>query len=412
MNLLLEIAWTHVTTRIRQTLVGILGVAIGVGFTIMIAGLMEGGQRDFIRQLVDTLPHVTVSDERRSASMQPAEQEYAAVQVTNMPAAERRAGIKNPNAVVASIESWLPGAVSPSEQTTALVHYPGGHAGITIVGIEPRRELKVSKLASQMQQGEVNDLFRASNAVIIGEALAKKIGAQLRSAITISAGENHLITATVVGIFRSGVHQIDETQVYTLLRTAQVLSGLAGGINQLRLRLDDAVAAQDIASRVEAQTGYKSVSWQEANANLLSAFTVRMFIMLIVMAAMLFTSCFATYNIISTITHEKRHDIAIMKSLGMREQFVRGIFIVEAAMMGAVGIMGGWVIGYLLCLSLSQITFFNPLSGETIHVPIYWTTKHYAAAGLLSLAACAAAAYFPARKATRVHPVEIIRGAA
>jgi lipoprotein-releasing system permease protein len=412
MKLLLEIAWTHVTTRIRQTLVGILGVAMGVGFTIMIAGLMEGGQRDFIRQLVDTLPHVTVSDERRSASIQPAEQEYAAVQVTNLPSAERRAGIKNPGAVVASVESWLPGAVSPSEQTTALVHYSGGHVGITVTGIDPRREVKVSKLENQMQAGEVNDLFRASNAVIIGEALAQKIGAQLRSTITISAGESHLITAAVVGIFRSGVHQIDESQVYALARTAQVLSGVAGGINQLRIRLDDAVAAKDVATRIEAQTGYKSVSWQEANANLLSAFTVRMFIMMIVMGAMLFSSCFATYNIISTITHEKRHDIAIMKSLGLRESFVRGIFIVEAAMMGAVGVLGGWLIGYLLCLSLSQITFFNPLSGETIHVPIYWTMKHYAAAGLFSLVACAAAAFFPARKASRVHPVEIIRGAA
>jgi lipoprotein-releasing system permease protein len=412
MKLLVEIAWTHVTTRIRQTLVGILGVAMGVGFTIMIAGLMEGGQRDFIRQLVDTLPHVTVSDERRASSAQPAEREYAAVQVTNMPSAERRTGIKNPGAVVASIESWLPGAVSPSQQTTALAHFSGGHVGITVTGIDPRREAKVSKLASQMQQGTLNDLFRASNAVIIGEALAQKIGAQTRSAITISAGESRVITATVVGIFRSGVHQIDESQVYTLLRTAQVLSGQPGGVNQLRLRLDDAVAATNIAAQVEMQTGYKSVSWQEANANLLSAFTVRMFMMLIVMAAMLFSSCFATYNIISTITHEKRHDIAIMKSLGMKEPFVRGIFILEAAMMGAVGVLGGWVIGYLLCISLSQITFFNPLSGETIHVPIYWTMKHYLGTGLFSLVACAAAAYFPARKATRVHPVEIIRGAA
>jgi lipoprotein-releasing system permease protein len=360
---------------------------------------------------VDTLPHVTVSDERRSASTQPAEREYGAVQVTNLPTADRRAGIKNPNSVVASIESWLPGAISPSEQTTALVHYTGGHIGVTVTGIDPRRELKVSKLADQMQKGQVNDLFRASNAIIIGEALAQKIGAQVRSTVTISVGETHSLSATVVGIFRSGVHQIDESQVFTLLRTAQVLTGQAGGVNQLRLRLNDAIAAKDVASRIEAQTGYKSVSWQEANANLLSAYTVRAFIMLTVMGAMLFTSCFATYNIISTITHEKRHDIAIMKSLGMKEQFVRGIFIVEAAMMGAVGIAGGWVIGYLLCYGLSQITFFNPLSGEMINVPIYWTAKHYAAAGLLTLTACAAAAFFPARKATRVHPVEIIRGA-
>jgi len=51
-NLLVNIAWTHVTTRVRQTLVGMAGVAMGVGFTIMMAGLMEGSQIDFLRQLV------------------------------------------------------------------------------------------------------------------------------------------------------------------------------------------------------------------------------------------------------------------------------------------------------------------------------------------------------------------------
>jgi lipoprotein-releasing system permease protein len=378
----------------------------------MIAGLMEGDQRNFIRQLVDTLPHVTITDERRSASIQPAEREFAAAQVSNLPTAERRTGIKSPNSVVASIESWLSGAVSPSQQTTALVHYIGGQLGITVTGIDPNRELKVSKLASQMQRGQVNDLFKASNAVIVGEALAQKIGAQINSTITISAGDNHVVAGTVVGIFRSGVHQIDESLVFTLLRTAQVLSAQPGGINQLRLRLDDVGTAKEIASRIEAQTGYKSVSWQEANANLLSAFTTQNFITLTVMAAILFSSCFATYNIVSTITHEKRHDIAIMKSFGMKENFVRAIFIVESAMMGAVGIAGGWVIGYLLCCAMSQITFFNPLSGEIINVPVYYTPVHYIGTGLLTLGACAAAAYFPARKATRVHPVEIIRGAA
>jgi lipoprotein-releasing system permease protein len=65
--------------------------------------------------------------------------------------------------------------------------------------------IKVSKLASQMQQGQVDDLFRASNAIIVGEALAQKIGAQVRSTVTISVGEAHSLSATVVGIFRSGV---------------------------------------------------------------------------------------------------------------------------------------------------------------------------------------------------------------
>ena len=65
MNLTLDIAWTHVRTRLRQTLVGMLGIAMGVGFSVMMAALMVGSQNDFVDQLVDTLPHVTVRDERR-----------------------------------------------------------------------------------------------------------------------------------------------------------------------------------------------------------------------------------------------------------------------------------------------------------------------------------------------------------
>jgi len=57
----------------------------GWGFTIMMAGLMQGSQIDFLRQLVDTMPHVTVEDEQRSAPTQPAEEEYAAVGMSNVP---------------------------------------------------------------------------------------------------------------------------------------------------------------------------------------------------------------------------------------------------------------------------------------------------------------------------------------
>src|SRR6201992_3979017 len=81
-NLIFDIAWTHVTARVRQTLVGMAGVAMGVGFTIMMAGLMEGSQIDFLRELVDTMPHVTVQDERRAAPAQPADQEYGAVEMS------------------------------------------------------------------------------------------------------------------------------------------------------------------------------------------------------------------------------------------------------------------------------------------------------------------------------------------
>jgi lipoprotein-releasing system permease protein len=410
-NLLLSIAWTHVTTRIRQTLVGMCGVAMGVGFTIMMAGLLQGSQIDFLRQLVDTMPHITIDDERRSLPTQPADLEYAAVAMSNVANVNERPGIKYPDTIMTSLRSWLPGDVAPSVKTSAIMDHGGGGVGVTLTGIDPRLEVHVSKLASQLLEGSLDDLSRAANGIIIGQALAEKLAVKYGNTVLLGSGQGTPISATVVGIYRSGMKRIDEAQIYSLMGLAQTIMGQSGIINQMRVRLNDPVLAQQVATRVEAQIGYKSVSWQEANSDLLSAFTTRDFIVLTVMGAMLLSSSFATYNIISTITHEKRHDIAIMKSLGMREYSVRRIFIIESMMMGSVGILVGWLLGYLLCYAWSQITILNTLTGMRQPLQIYYSPMHYAATGAISVFCCAVAAFFPARKATRVHPVEIIRGA-
>ena len=407
MKLLFNIAWTHVSSRVRQTLVGMAGVAMGVGFTIMMAGLMQGSQLDFLRQLVDTMPHITVEDERRSVPTQPAEQEYAAVQMSDIANVGKRPGIKYPESAMSSLRSWIPGDVAPSATTTAIINHGGARIGITLTGIDTRREVQVSKLASQMREGKLDDLSRAPNGIVMGEKLGVKTG----NTVLLIGGQGIQLNSTVAGLFRSGLKRVDESQIYSLMGPAQVMMGQSGVVNQLRLRLNDPMLAQKVAAQVEAQTGYKSVSWQEANADLLSSFTVRDFIVLTVMGAMLLTSSFATYNIISTITHEKRQDIAIMKSLGMREYAVRRIFIIEAAIIGLVGILFGWILGYLLCYGWSKITIFNPLTGTTVPLSIYYSLTHYVVVGGISLVCCAGAAYFPARKATCVHPVDIIRGA-
>ena len=411
MNLSLDIAWTHVTARVRQTMVGMAGVAMGVGFTIMMAGLMQGSQIDFLRQLVDTMPHITVQDERRAPPEQPADREYGAVQMSNVANVNSRPGIKYPESVMASLRSWLPGDVTPSVRATAIIDHGGGRIGITLVGIDPRQEVRVSKLPSQMREGQISDLTRAPNGIIIGQALAEKLAVKTGNTVSLIGGQGTEVTATVVGIFRSGLKRVDEGQIYSLISFAQIMMGQNGIINELRLRLNDPLTAQRIAAQVEAQTGYKSVSWQEANSDLLSSFSVRDFSVLTVMGAMLLTSSFATYNIISTITYEKRQDIAIMKSLGMREYAVRNIFIVEAAIIGVVGIMFGWLLGYALCYSWSKITIYNTMTGTTVPLSIYYSPMQYIVAGGISLLCCTGAAFFPARKATRVHPVEIIRGA-
>ncbi|MGI9520957.1 MAG: ABC transporter permease [Hyphomicrobiaceae bacterium] len=410
MKLILHIAWTHLTSRARQSLVGMLGVAMGVGFSVMMAALMEGSQRDFIAQLVDSRPHITVTDERRYPTRQPVEKIYDAVQFSGLRTPVSRPGIKNPFAIIASLESWLAGAVAPSVEARAVIRYAGRDTVANITGIDPGREQDVSELVDQIRQGSLLSLYKSSNAIILGDKLASKIGARVGNTITLASGTGQTMSCTIVALVHTGVSQVDETQAYTLIKTAQILAGQTGLVNAIRIRADDVLAAHDIASRIEAQTGFKSVSWQEANEDLLSAFEVRNFIMYTVVGAILLVASFGTYNIISTITHEKSQDIAILKSLGFTEIMVRRIFLIEAILIGIAGTIIGWALGFGLCLVLESIEFKSPFM-DTTHLPLYYTLIHYILSAVVALSASATAGYLPARKAARQHPVEIIRGA-
>ena len=410
MNLILDIAFTHVRSRARQTLVAVAGVATGVGFSIMMASLMVGSQNDFMRQLIDALPHIAVSDERRNPPPQPADALFEAAEFHGLRPEERRKGIKNPLAIMANLEGWMPGAVAPSVKTQGIVRYANRDVAVSITGIDPQREPRVSALPKHMRNATVASLYTANNAIILGDRLAEKLGARIGANITIQTSEGVNLGAHVVGLFHSGVRQVDESNAYVLLKTAQILSNQTGLINELRVRVTDPMAAGEVAQRIERQSGYKSVSWQEAHEDLLSGFVIRNIIMYTVVGAILLVASFGTYNIISTITHEKARDIAIMKSLGLSERTVRTIFVIEALIIGLAGALAGFVLGFLLCQALGSIEIKSPFM-DANRLPLVYEPLHYLIAGGVALVSSFAAGYSPARKAARVHPVDIIRGA-
>jgi lipoprotein-releasing system permease protein len=410
MNLTFDIAWTHVRAHMRQTAFAGAGVATGVGFSIMMAALMVGSQNDFIQRMVNSLPNITITDERRTPPLQPATKMFDAVEFHGLRPEARRRGIKNPLALMASLEAWLPGNVAPSVKVQAIIRYANRDVAASIIGIDPRREAKVSELPKQMRGANLNALYRATNAIVLGDRLADKIGARIGANIALQSSAGAHINSQVVGLFHSGVRQIDETTAYTLTKTGQILAHQTGMINELRVHLNDPLNAHAIAARIEGETDYKAVSWQEANEDLLSAFVIRNIVMYTVVGAILLVASFGTYNIISTITHEKARDIAIMKSLGLPERTVRTIFVVEALIIGLIGALIGFALGYALCRGLGMVRITNPFV-DSNYLPLAYDPLHYLLAGAVALVSSVLAGYTPARKAAHENPVEIIRGA-
>ncbi|WP_353643000.1 ABC transporter permease [Mesorhizobium sp. WSM2239] len=412
MRLIIDIAMTHIAGRGRQTLVAVIGVAVGVGFSIAMAALMQGGQDDFVEQLVNTMPHVQVTDEQRTARRQPAEDAFDAVAISGLRPRDDRRGIINPTEALSWLEGWIPGRFAPSLRTQGVIRYSSREVGAAIIGVDPEAEPAVSPIVGEFVQGSFPGLTAGGNNIVVGDTMAERLGAGLGDTVTAVSSEGLSRSFRIVGLFHTGTTARDEGEAYVLLKNAQILSARPNAINEIRIKLNDPNAAPAVARRVEAEIGYKAVAWQEANESILEALVVRNVIMYTVVAAIMLVAGFGIYNIISTITHEKARDIAIMKSLGFGEADMRRLFLLEGVAIGAGGSMLGWLLGFSLVYALSLVRFELAATGqEMTRLPIAWSVLHYIIASSFALGSAAVAGYLPARRAARLNPVDIIRGA-
>lgn len=413
MNLIGDIALTHLRGRLRQTTVAVAGVATGVGFSIGMAALMEGSQRDFIETLVDATPHIVIKDEYRHAPLQPVEQRYGngAVALRGLRPKDELRGIRNAKARVAELVRINGLKVAPILRGQVVMRFGGKDVAASLVGIDPERERFVSNLEEDLVAGTLGALNRSANGVILGTGLAERLGTGVSDTVVATSPAGTLLRMKVVGLFRSGVVALDNSESFALLKKVQVLQNRPNVVNQIRVRLNDATAARRIARRIEARIGYRTESWEEANEGLIEVLVIRNTIMYTVVGAILLVASFGIFNIVSTITHEKSRDIAILKSLGFRAGDIQRLFLIESLLLASIGSGLGWALGYGLTRLMGSIEIEVKGLTELTSLPIYDSPLHYAIAASFALVAAGIAGYLPARKAAALDPVDIIRGA-
>jgi lipoprotein-releasing system permease protein len=409
----LEIALTHLTSRKRQTLVSLTGVVLGVAFFLAVSSLMRGSEKDFIKRLIDNSPHVTVSDDYRAPSVQPAALRWpgAALHISNVKPQTETRGIRGYRQKLEFIES-LPGVrAAPVLVGSSVLSFAGRLQSVTLSGVVPAKMRAVTTIEEKITDGSLEALAANPNGIVIGRGLADKFNLHLNSTVSVVAPTGVTRTMKVVGIFRTGNASYDEGQTYTLLKRAQSLLDRPNRVNRFVLQLADPYAAREVAQRIEAVVGYKSVSWIEASEDIMSVLLIRNIIMYSVVSAILVVASFGIYNTISTIVMEKTRDIAILKSMGFHARDVRSIFLLEGLIVGLVGSTLGLGCGMLLMRVLEMVRVKPPGGTEVVHLPVWWGAEQYLLAAAFALISCLTAAYLPARKAGRLHPVDILRGA-
>jgi lipoprotein-releasing system permease protein len=412
MKLAAFIALKHLLSRKRQSLVSVMGIVIGVAFFLAISSLMQGSQKDFIKQLIDSSPHITVSDDFRTAKRQPVSAAYpdGLIDLRSVKPLTETRGIRGYKQILEELKN-TPGVRASAVLTgQALLSFAGKDINVTLNGTMPEDLRDITTIEEDMLRGSVDDLIADRNGILLGQPLMDKLSLSFGDNITLAASTGQVRVFRIIGTFRTGRAQYDEVQAFVDIKRVQSMLDRTNRANSIIIKLDNPDHAFDFSRDLESRIGYKSVSWQEASEDLLNTLVIRNIIMYSVVSAVLIVAAFGIYNIISTVVMEKHRDIAILKSMGFRARDIKRIFLIQGVVLGIAGLFAGLPLGCALMYALMQVRFKPPGATETINMPLDWSAPQFLIASAFALTAAILAAWLPARKAAQVLPVDILRG--
>ena len=411
----LAIAAAHLRGRRRQTIVSVLGVALGVGVFIAVTGLMGGFQAFFRNQMIESNPHVTITDEIRQPATQPLVMLYpgAAASVSRILPRDPVRGIANAGEIMAALAAMPGVAVAPTLRGQMLLRRAGRDYAVAALGIDPVREMQVTTLYKDITEGSLEALGARPDGVVIGRELAQKMGAALGDTISVATAAGGESVLRVVGIFHTGLEQQDLGQVFVALNRQQSMQARPRVVNEIHIRLADIERSREIAALAEGRWGYKAAPWEETFARILEVFVLQNVIIYGSTGAILLVAGFGIFNIISTVVSEKARDIAIMRSIGMTRASVVATFIIEGMAVGLMGVAAGWLLGWGGSALIETFPAPGTPSGGGTggNLTVAKSVFTYALAAGIALLSAVVAAWIPARKAARTDPLAIIRGA-
>lgn len=384
------------------TVASVIGVALGVAALIVVLSVMNGFENELRDRLLSMAGHATVETSEAD--------------------------------VLADLRRW-PGitAAAPFVDLEAMLSSGGSLAGGVLSGIDPAAERAMAGLEHHLRAGELDDLVAGSRAMILGRALALRLGVQVGDPVTVMvpgrSSDGRLRTALrefwLAGVFELGLRDHDSVRALVHIEDARRVAGEAGVGGGIRVRTDDVLAAPQIirgwAGDWAGRTGSSPAvrDWTQDNATYFRAVRIEKLMMTLLLSLIV---AVAAFNIVATlvmVVTDKRAGIAILRTLGYSRRSVMSVFAVQGVIVGWFGVLIGVALGVLLALNVDTLApALERLFGfEFMPAEVYYLTSlpadlrvaDVAWIAVIALAMTALATIYPALRAASVAPAEVLR---
>jgi lipoprotein-releasing system permease protein len=384
--------------------VSMLGIALGVAALIIVLSVMNGFQKEVRDRMLGVVSHIEVVAAGGEALPDAALTIREAKQNTQVQGA------------------------APFIAAQALLARGEDMKGIMVRGIDPALESEVTDIAAA-RSSALAQLVPGGFGVVLGTELARNLGVRTGDKVTLVAPSGQVTPAgivprlkqlTVVGTFDSGHFEYDAALAMVHWEDAAKIFRLEGP-SGVRLKLRDLHQARQVAMELSSSlSGDVQVrDWTRQNRTWFAAVQVEkrmMFIILTLIVAV------AAFNLVSTLVMsvtDKRADIAILRTLGASPGSIMGIFVVQGAMVGVLGTLGGLALGLGVAFNIDVIVpaLERLLGASFLPQDIYLISRmpsdpqsaDIVPVGLISLALAFVATLYPSWSASRVNPAEALR---
>ena len=291
-------------------------------------------------------------------------------------------------------------AVSPQIRGSAFVERGQAVSPVGVIGTMPGKLSDIANIDAAIVDGSSN---LPADGILIGSVLARDLGLRVGQVVQLTSDRGRSRSFRIGGIFTLGIASADRQAIYMNFTTARALFDLSTGISRIEIKVQPATAAEGIAERLRRSTGLKATPWTEDNQQLFEGLDAQARTGTIIKAFSLVTIIVGIASAMLLSIVRRQAEIGIMRAMGASRSLVVTIYVLEGTLIGLVGALVGALAAWLALLPLPPVSAVK--SGA---LPIDRQQGDFLLAIVLTTLAATLASILPARRASRIDPVEAI----
>lgn len=392
----LTVAWRFLAAGRTQTVLIVVGIAVGVAVQFFLSSLIAGLQRSLIQRTVGSAPHIRVLPG-----------DVVPLPLSATTGADSRAPLYAERDQILSWQTYVrhfrrvPGvtAVAAVVNGAGFVERGGASVSVPVKGLVPEDGFPIYKADRKLVAGTAR---LAGDEVLIGETLARRLAIGPGDRFTLVNNRGGAVVCVVRGIFDLGAAEGNNLVLMHLDR-ARPFFGV-DGVSAVEVQVADVFAAERIAAAERGSfSRVKLESWQEKNRELLTALRSQSSSSDIIQFFVLFSITLGIASVLGISAMQKQRQLGILKAMGATDRSAALIFLAQGLLLGGVGSVAGAAAGFgLVVLFVSSV-------GGAVSFEFDVTPARVLSPALFAIGASAVAALMPARRAARLSPVEVIR---